>query len=118
MRRFVMDIAEGVIGRGLRPGLMPLMRLEPLLRAGLFDVRPSRPLRARIVSLLRDRGLADEAQAELAVSILKDVARSRTHSLRDDALAAIAVLAAAHVGADAVAVSDGIRVVGAVKGAA
>lgn len=118
MRRFVMDIAEGVIGRGLRPGLMPLMRLEPLLRAGLFDVRPSRPLRVRIVSLLRDRGLADEAQAELAVSILKDVARSRTHSLRDDALAAIAVLAAAHVGADAVAVSDGIRVVGAVKGAA
>lgn|GEM_PF-704995 len=121
MRRFVMDIAEGVIGRGLRPGLMPLLRLEPLLRAGLFDVRPSRRLRSRIIGLLRDRGLADEAQAELAVSILKDVARSRTHSLRDDALAAIAVLAAVHPGAATVAAADGIRVADSadsVKGAA
>jgi hypothetical protein len=121
MRRFVMDVAEGVVGRGLRPGLMPLLRLEPLLRAGLFDVRPSRPLRSRIIALLRDRGLADEAQAELAVSILKDVARSRTHSLRDDALAAIAVLAAAHDSAATVAAADGIAVSTAsvgVKGAA
>lgn len=113
MRRFMVDVADGALGEALRPGVTPLLRLEPLFRAGLFDVRPSRPLRRRIVGLLVTRGLVDEAQAELAVSILKDVARSRTHALRDDALAGIAVLGSAWPSAAALAADDGIVVKGA-----
>ncbi len=116
MRDFVLDLAEGALGRGAGPGLMPLLRLEPLLRALLFAVRPSRKLRARAISFLVSRGQLDVDQAELAARVLADVARSRTHALRDDALAGLVRLSQAHAEAADIARADGIVVDAAVVG--
>lgn len=116
MRDFVLDLADGALGRGAGPGLMPLLRLEPLLRALLFAVRPSRKLRARAISFLVSRGQLDVDQAELAARVLADVARSRTHALRDDALAGLVRLSQAHAEAADIARADGIVVDAAVVG--
>jgi hypothetical protein len=88
IRAFVVDLA---VDR-LKPGFVRLAKLESLARAALFDVRPDRSLRRRLIAFLLARGLQDEAQAELVVGLLSDVIRSRTHEVRDDAAAAIAVL--------------------------
>lgn len=117
MRAFVLDLAEGVVGPGLRPGFAPLLRLEPLLRAALFDVRPSHALRRRVVTLLARRGVVDEAQGELAATILRDVVRSRTHGLRDDALAALVSLADRWPEVRRLLTTDGIVVDDAAVGA-
>jgi hypothetical protein len=88
VRGFVVDLATS----RLKPGFVRLAKLESLSRSALFDVRPDRPLRRRLISFLLARGQQDEAQAELVVNVLGDVVRSRTHEARDDAAAAIAVL--------------------------
>jgi hypothetical protein len=113
MHDFVLELASGVIDprRGpMSPGLVGLLRLEPLLRAVLFSVRPKRQLRARAIAFIVARGVADADQAEVAARILADVARSRTHALRDDALTALVRIADAHDEARVVAAADGIVV--------
>jgi hypothetical protein len=82
MRGFVVDLAIS----HLRPGFVRLAKMEPLFRAVLFDVRPDRKLRTRVLGLLVERGLCDGAQADLAASILGDVVRSVTHDVRERAL--------------------------------
>ncbi|MDP2341688.1 MAG: hypothetical protein Q8O67_12085 [Deltaproteobacteria bacterium] len=89
IRAFVVDLAV----ERLKPGYVRLAKLESLARSALFDVRPDRALRRRLIAFLQLRGLQDEAQAELVCGLLADVIRSRTHEVRDDAAAAIAVLA-------------------------
>ena len=107
LRRFVVDLAT----TSLRPGYVALLRLEPMIRAVLFDLRPDVALRSDLCALLLKRGLADEAQAELVVSIARDVMRSRTHGLRDDALRLIAVMATTYPALAEVLVDDGVTVV-------
>lgn len=82
MRGFVVDLAVS----HLRPGFVRLAKMEPLFRAVLFDVRPDRKLRARVLDFLVERGLCDGAQADLAASVLGDVVRSVTHDVRERAL--------------------------------
>jgi hypothetical protein len=82
MRGFVVDLAIS----HLRPGFVRLAKMEPLFRAVLFDVRPDRKLRTRVLGLLVERGLCDGAQADLAASILGDVLHSATHDVRERAL--------------------------------
>lgn len=88
IRSFVVDLATA----RLKPGYVRLAKLESLTRAALFDLRPDRPLRRKVIAFLLRRGQQDEAQAELVVGLLGDVVRSRTHEARDDAASAIALL--------------------------
>ena len=106
LRRFVIDLSTSLA----RPGYVGLLRLEPIIRAVLFDVRPDVSLRHDVVTLLILRGQQDEAQAELVIGICKDIARSRTQALRDDALSAIAIVSAAFPSTTAVLADDHIVV--------
>jgi hypothetical protein len=111
IRSFVLALAEGMLGAGDgAPGPDGLRQLEPVLRATLFDVRPSVPLRRRAVAFVVRRGLEDPVQAEVATRLLASVVRSRTHTLRDDALAGLAELVLTYPSARACAEADGIVV--------
>lgn len=104
MRAWVVDLALA----HLRAGYVRLAKCEGLFRAVLFDVRPDRKAKRRVVDFLAERGEQDENQAELAAQILADVARTRTRDDHDRTLAALARIALAHPGA-----SSAVRLVGA-----
>ena len=106
LRRFVVDLSRS----SLRPGYVGLLRVEPLIRAVVFDVKPDAALRHDVMNLLIARGQQDEAQAELVVSLCKDIVRSRTLALRDDALRAIALVTAAFPSTSSLLVDDGVKV--------
>ncbi|MEM9195085.1 MAG: hypothetical protein AAGF12_38290, partial [Myxococcota bacterium] len=69
-----------LISEHLRPGVVPLMRIEGFHRACLFDLWPDRALKWGVLSFLLRRGLADEGQAEHVATILDGVLRTRTES--------------------------------------
>jgi hypothetical protein len=107
LRRFVLDLTSS----HLRSGLLGLLRLEPMLRAIVFDVRPDVSVRRDAFGLMLRRGLQDEAQAEFVITLCRDVVSSRTHAVRDAALQTISALvtawpAHASVAADANIVVD------------
>jgi hypothetical protein len=91
LRRFVLDLTSS----HLRSGLLGLMRLEPMLRAIVFDLRPDVAVRRDAFGLMLRRGLQDEAQAEFIITLCRDVVSSRTHALRDAALQVISALVTA-----------------------
>lgn len=91
LRRFVLDLTSS----HLRAGLLGLMRLEPMLRAIVFDLRPDVAVRRDAFGLMLRRGLQDEAQAEFVVTLCRDVVSSRTHAVRDAALQTISALVTA-----------------------
>lgn len=70
--------AFALIREHLRPGLVPLSRIEGFVRTTLFDPRPDRRLKVGLLDFLLARGTMDEHQAELVVAILGDVLRSHT----------------------------------------
>ena len=88
MRAFVVDLAI----THLRPGFVRLGTVEPMLRAVLFDVRPDRALRTRVLDFLVARGMQDGAQAELSAALLGEVVRSQTHDVQERALRGIVEL--------------------------
>ena len=88
MRRFVIGLAIA----HLPAGAEALSALLPVLRGVLFDVRPSRELRTRVLDLLALRGLASEDEGLLAAAVLSDVVRSATHDVRERALRALVEL--------------------------
>lgn len=92
MRRFALDL---VIDH-LPDGAEALDRLSWFFRAALFDVRPERPVKGRIIDFLRDRGLRDPFQARVAAELLGDFARSATRSDSDRAMHAIVSILIAH----------------------
>ncbi len=103
MRAWVVDLALS----HLRAGYVRLAKCEGLFRAVLFDVRPQRTAKRRVIDFLAERGEQDENQAELAAQILADVARTRTRDDHDRVLAALARVTLAFPSA-----STAIRVVG------
>jgi hypothetical protein len=74
MRLFALSLVEA----HLRPGFVPLGRIEGFCRSCLFDLVPSRELKHRLVDFLRQRGLADENQGALVVRLLGTVLRTHT----------------------------------------
>jgi hypothetical protein len=94
MRRFALDLAEA----RLRPGLVPLMRLEGFVRAVLLDARPDRTAKRRLLALLSQRGAASRGEAEHVVSILAGLVRTHTRSDFDRIVSVLAQLEAAHPG--------------------
>lgn len=77
IRRFAMELVEG----HLKPGFIPLAKLEVFFRRAMLDLCPSRAEKRRVIAFLLARGLKDERQAEVAARVLGEVARTRC--LRD-----------------------------------
>jgi hypothetical protein len=94
MRRFALELAE----TRLRPGLVPLMRLEPFVRAVLLDTRPDREAKRRLLALLTRRGLASRGEAEHVASMLSALLRTHTRGDFDRIVAALAQLGSEHPG--------------------
>ena len=91
MRAFVVDLALA----HLPPDVAAFERMLPLLRAVLFDVRPLRALRTRVLDLVITRGLASEDAALAAAGVLGDVLRSATHDVHERALRGLVELSLA-----------------------
>lgn len=88
--------ALGLIRDHLRPGYIPLARLEGFFRAVLFDVSPSRPIKDGVLGLLLHRGRIEERQAEFAAQILGDLLRTHTQYDFDYVASALAQLQTLH----------------------
>jgi hypothetical protein len=92
MRRYALELIEA----HLRPGAVPLMRLEAFFRACLFDMRPRRELKHGLLAFLAARGLADERQGEHVAALLADVLRTHTRSDFDRVSETLARVQVAH----------------------
>jgi len=88
MRRFAVDLIVG----HLKPGFVPLARVEGVFRAALLDLTPSRMEKRAVCTFLRDRALRDERQAEVGLRVFGELARSKTRADREAALDALAAL--------------------------
>jgi hypothetical protein len=73
IRRFAVDLAVA----HLKEGFVALSRLEAFFRRALLDVLPDRREKRLVVEFLRERGLRDERQAEVASRVLGEFVRTR-----------------------------------------
>jgi hypothetical protein len=73
IRRFAVDLAVA----HLKEGFVALSGLEAFFRRALLDVMPDRREKVLVVDFLRDRGLRDERQAEVASRVLGEFVRTR-----------------------------------------
>ncbi|MBY0522112.1 MAG: HEAT repeat domain-containing protein [Gemmataceae bacterium] len=97
MRRFALDLVEKHLPAGAE-ALEPLARF---CRTVLFDLWPDRALKRRVIDFLLKRGLEDEAQAEIAASLLGDFVRIEGRGDFERALEALVRLKLAHPGIEA-----------------
>lgn len=88
VRRFAVELVVG----HLKPGFVALSRVEPVFRAALLDLRPSRAEKAAVIAFLVQRGHTDERQAEVAARLLSELARSKTRRDAERAWVALAGL--------------------------
>ena len=63
-----------------------LTQVEPFFRVALFDLKPQRELKNRVLNFLQQRSQQDVAQATVAVRILSQVVRVRGRSDFENAL--------------------------------
>ncbi len=104
MRRF----ALGLVEQHLKPGFVPLARIEGFAKAVLLDLSPDREVKRRLLAFLEARGSADERQAELTAALLSQVVRTRTVHDFERILAALATIQVRHPGvASAVRMLEG-----------
>lgn len=68
MRSFALDLAVKYLGKGAGE----LTRIEPLCRAILFDLWPSRGAKQKVLDFVARRGLEDEDQAKQSTKLLSD----------------------------------------------
>ncbi|MFO0708627.1 MAG: HEAT repeat domain-containing protein [Sandaracinus sp.] len=94
VRRFAIALAES----HLRPGLVPLMRLDDFARAVLFDARPDRDTKRRLLALLERRGLASRAEGEHVAALLSKVVRTHARGDFDRIVSILATLSVTHPG--------------------
>lgn len=73
IRRFAVDLVVA----HLKEGFVALSRLEAFFRRALLDVLPDRREKRLVVEFLRERGLRDERQAEVASRVLGEFVRTR-----------------------------------------
>ena len=92
IRRFAVDLAVA----HLKEGFVALSRLEAFFRRALLDVLPDRREKRLIVEFLRDRGLRDERQAEVASRVLGEFVRTRAKADFEAALDALVRLKLAY----------------------
>ncbi|MDB4930944.1 MAG: hypothetical protein JWM10_3428 [Myxococcaceae bacterium] len=85
IRRFAVDLAVA----HLKDGFVALSRLEAFFRRALLDVRPERREKKLVVDFLRERGLRDERQAEVASRVLGEFVRTRAKVDFESALDAL-----------------------------
>lgn len=85
IRRFAVDLAVA----HLKDGFVALSRLEAFFRRSLLDVRPDRREKRLVVDFLRERGLRDERQAEVASRVLGEFVRTRGKADFESALDAL-----------------------------
>ncbi len=86
--------ALALIETQLRPGLVPLLRIEGFVRATLLDARPDAKAKTRLYAFLEKRGLADEVQGRAIGALVSRVVRTRTVRDFERAIGLLAVLAA------------------------
>jgi hypothetical protein len=77
----------------LRPGVVALVRVEPLLRATLLRVGRTRHACDAAFEILETRGAVDPSQAEVVVGVLSDVLRAGGLRDRERALAGLTSIA-------------------------
>jgi hypothetical protein len=70
MRGFTLDLVTAI--EKLIEGAAPLSQLMPFFRAALFDLRPDRNIKDRILQFLMSHGVQSEEQAGQALSLLND----------------------------------------------
>jgi hypothetical protein len=85
MRKYALDL----IDRFLPAGAEALGKVEGLCRSAMMDLWPSRPVKRRVLKLLSERGLTDEAQAQVAARVLDDVVRFQGRADFEAALEAL-----------------------------
>lgn len=85
IRRFAVDLAVA----HLKEGFVALSRLEGFFRRALLDVAPDRREKRLVVDFLRERGLRDERQAEVASRVLGEFVRTRSRADFESALDAL-----------------------------
>lgn len=88
--------ALGLMQTHLRPGYIPLARLEAYFCAVLYDVWPTRRLKHGVLALLLERGRADERQGELVAAILGPLLRTHTAHDFDRVASVLAQVQALH----------------------
>jgi hypothetical protein len=74
MRRFALTLIEA----HLKPGFVPLARIDGFVKAVLLDLSPDREVKRRLIRFLEARGLSDERQAEVVIALLDAVVRTKT----------------------------------------
>lgn len=85
IRRFAVDLAVA----HLKDGFVALSRLEAFFRRALLDVLPDRREKRLVVEFLRERGMRDERQAEVASRVLGEFVRTRGRADFESALDAL-----------------------------
>jgi hypothetical protein len=98
IRRFAVDLAVA----HLKEGFVALSRLEGFFRRALLDVRPDRREKRAVVDFLRERGLRDERQAEVASRVLGEFVRTQAKADFESALDALVRLKLAFPEVDSV----------------
>jgi hypothetical protein len=92
MKLFALELVRA----HLRPGYVPLARIEGFFRACLLDTRPLRELKYGLIDFLAERALADERQGELVAAVLDAFVRSATKEDFERVAAVLARITLAH----------------------
>ncbi len=92
MRPFTIDL----VLKHLPAGTEPLAQVQDFCRAALFDLWPDRQVKRRVIDLLRERGLRDEAEAKVAAALLSEAVRLRGRGDFERALDALVRLKLAY----------------------
>jgi hypothetical protein len=85
MRRYVLDLVRA----HLKQGFVPLASTEEFFRALFLDLSPDRSIKRDAIGFLRERGLTDAGQAEIAGRLLAELIKSKTRFDFDLALEAL-----------------------------
>jgi hypothetical protein len=91
-----LNVAWVLVRRHLKPGVVRLMRVEPLIRMALLRPRVSRAARTAVFGLLADRAVVDTSQAEVCVTLLSEALDEASPSVRDRAIALLEAIATSY----------------------
>lgn len=90
MRAFTLDLVTAI--EKLIQGSAPLSQLTPFFRAALFDLKPERAIKDRVIQFLLEHGLKSEDQAREASQLLNDLLFTDTKADFDPILEVLVTL--------------------------
>ena len=92
MRPFTIDL----VLHHLPSGAPALAHVQDFCRAALFDLWPDRRVKRQVIDLLRERGLQDAEQAEIAARLLGEMVRVKGRADFERAMDALVRIQLAH----------------------